>query len=59
MPETDKPPSASVVPPTVPIPNINVPDPTVGKKSEDQGANDSATGHEAFEKAKADTEGRR
>lgn len=59
MTETEKPPGVSVVPPTVPIPNINVPDPTAGTEPEDQGANDSATGHEAFEKAKAETERRR
>ena len=32
--ETDKPPGESVVPPTVPIPNVNVPDPTTGSGSE-------------------------
>lgn len=59
MAETDKPPGVSVVPPTVPIPNVNVPDPTVATEPEDQDANDGATGHEAFERAKAETEQRR
>ena len=38
MAETDKPSGVSVVPPTVPIPNVNVPDPTISSepKSKDQ-----------------------
>ncbi|MCJ2049806.1 hypothetical protein [Methylobacterium sp. J-070] len=32
--ETDKPPGVSVVPPTVGIPNVNVPDPTTGSEPE-------------------------
>jgi len=32
MAETDKPPGESVVPPTVPIRNVNVPDPTTGSE---------------------------
>ena len=59
MAETDKPPGVSVVPPTVPIPNVNVPDPTAATEREDQDVNDSDTGHEAFERAKAETERRR
>lgn len=59
MSETDKPPGVSVVPPTISIPNINVPDPTPVPAPEDQNVNNSATGHEAFEKAKAETERRR
>ena len=35
MTDTDKLPGVNVVPPTVPIPNINVPDPTAGTGSED------------------------
>ena len=34
MTETDKPHGISVVPPTVPIRNINVPDPTTGSEPE-------------------------
>ena len=34
MSETDKPQGVSVVPPTVPIPGVNVPDPTTGSASE-------------------------
>lgn len=34
MSETDKPSGVSVVPPTVPIPNVNVPDPTTGSEPE-------------------------
>ncbi|MCJ2086333.1 hypothetical protein MKK88_10050 [Methylobacterium sp. E-005] len=34
MAETDKPPGVSVVPPTIPIPNVNVPDPTTGSEPE-------------------------
>ncbi|WP_342111486.1 hypothetical protein [Methylobacterium sp. SI9] len=34
MAETDKPSGVSVVPPTVPIPNVNVPDPTTGSEPE-------------------------
>lgn len=34
MAETDKPSGESVVPPTVPIPNVNVPDPTTGSEPE-------------------------
>ncbi|MCJ2048362.1 hypothetical protein [Methylobacterium sp. J-070] len=34
MAETDKPPGVSVVPPTVRIPNVNVPDPTTGTEPE-------------------------
>ena len=32
MAETDKPAGVSVVPPTVRIPNVNVPDPTTGSE---------------------------
>lgn len=34
MADTDKPQKVSVVPPTVPIPNVNVPDPTTGSEPE-------------------------
>lgn len=34
MTETDKPHGVSVVPPTVPIRNVNVPDPTRGSEPE-------------------------
>lgn len=34
MAETDEPPGVSVVPPTVPIRNVNVPDPTTGSEPE-------------------------
>ena len=34
MAENDKAPGVSVVPPTVPIPNVNVPDPTIGNEPE-------------------------
>ena len=34
MTERDKAPGVSVVPPTVPIPNVNVPDPTTGSEPE-------------------------
>ena len=34
MAETDKPEGVSVVPPTVPIRNVNVPDPTTGSEPE-------------------------
>ncbi|MCJ2060668.1 hypothetical protein MKL09_29630 [Methylobacterium sp. J-048] len=34
MTETDKPHGVSVVPPTVPIRNVNVPDPTAGSEPE-------------------------
>lgn len=37
MTETDKPQDVSVVPPTVPIPNVNVPDPTTGSEPESKG----------------------
>lgn len=36
MAETDKPKGVSVVPPTVPIRNVNVPDPTTGSELESQ-----------------------
>ncbi|MDP4026117.1 hypothetical protein Q8W71_26165 [Methylobacterium sp. NEAU 140] len=32
MADADKPQGESVVPPTVPIPNVNVPDPTTGSE---------------------------
>ena len=32
MVETDKPQGVSIVPPTVPIPGVNVPDPTTGSE---------------------------
>ncbi|WP_010687639.1 hypothetical protein [Methylobacterium mesophilicum] len=35
MAEKDKAPGVSVVPPTVPIPNVNVPDPTTGSERKD------------------------
>lgn len=34
MAENDKAPGVSVVPPTVPITNVNVPDPTTGSEPE-------------------------
>ena len=34
MADTDKPPGLSVVPPTVPIRNVNVPDPTIRTEPE-------------------------
>lgn len=36
MAETDEPPGVSVVPPTVPIRNVNVPDPTTGSEPESE-----------------------
>lgn len=36
MAETDKPSGVSVVPPTVPIPNVNVPDPTTGSEPDNK-----------------------
>ena len=60
MASTDKPHGESVVPPTVPIKGVNVPDPTTG--SEPEGKDPSAdgnTGHEAFETAKTETERRK
>ena len=36
MAENDKAPGVSVVPPTEPIPNVNVPDPTTGSESAGQ-----------------------
>lgn len=59
MVETDKPPGVSVVPPTIPIPNVNVPDPTTGSEPESKDTVEDATGHEAFEKAKAESERRK
>lgn len=55
MAETDKPASVRAVPPAVPIPNVKVPDPPSGFGSKDQDPNDDGTGHEAFERAKAET----
>lgn len=42
MTETDKPHGVSVMPPTVPIRNINVPDPTVGSETKVQDPIDAA-----------------
>ena len=42
MNETDKPQGVSVMPPTVPIRNINVPDPTVGSETKVQDLIDAA-----------------
>ena len=59
MTEIDKPHGVSVVPPTVPIRNVNVPDPTAGSEPESKDAVDETSGHEAFEKAKAESEQRK
>ncbi|MCJ2138066.1 hypothetical protein MKK69_29135 [Methylobacterium sp. J-026] len=59
MTETDRPHGVSVVPPTVPIRNINVPDPTAGNGLASKEPTDDTTGHEAFEKAKAESEQRK
>ncbi|WP_243908995.1 hypothetical protein [Methylobacterium sp. J-070] len=59
MAETDKPKGVSVVPPTVPIRNVNVPDPTTGSEPESKDPVEGATGHEVFEKAKAESEQRK
>ena len=59
MSDSDKPEGKSVVPPTVPIPNVNVPDPTMGGEPEAEDPREGTTGHEAFEKAKAETERRK
>ena len=58
MVETDKLEGESVAPPTVPIRGINQPDPTTGSESESKEPIDGPTGHEAFEKAKAETQRR-
>ena len=44
MTETDKPHGVSVVPPTVPIRNVNVPDPTTGREPESQDVVQDAEG---------------
>lgn len=59
MTETEKPQGTSVVPPTIPIRNVNVPDPTGGSEPETKESVEGATGHEAFEKAKAEPEARK
>ncbi|WP_267428290.1 hypothetical protein [Methylobacterium sp. GC_Met_2] len=59
MSDTDKRPGVSVVPPTIPIPNVNVPDPTTSSEPESKDTVQGATGHEAFEKAKAESEQRK
>ena len=53
MSETEKSEGETVTPPTVPIRGINVPDPTTSHDREGEKPVDGATGHEAFEKAKA------
>ncbi len=58
MTETEKPQGTSVVPPTIPIRNVNVPDPTGGSEPETKESVEGANGHEAFEKAKAEPEAR-
>ena len=58
MAETDKPEGESVAPPTVTIKGINQPDPTTGIEPESKEPVDGPTGHEAFEKAKTETQGR-
>ena len=42
MVETDKPQGVSVVPPTVPIPGVNIPDPTTGSETEGRDPNGGA-----------------
>ena len=42
MGETDKSQGVSVVPPTVPIPGVNVPDPTTGSEPEGKDPNGGA-----------------
>ncbi|MCJ2048371.1 hypothetical protein [Methylobacterium sp. J-070] len=59
MSDSDKRLGESVVPPTIPIPNVNVPDPTTASEPGSKDPVEGATGHEVFEKAKAETEQRK
>ena len=59
MAESDKPEVENVRPPAVPIQGITAPDPAIGGEADRKGSNRGNTGHEAFEKAKAETERRR
>jgi len=56
MSDSGKPKGVSVQPPTVPITGVNVPDPTTGSEPESKTPIEGETGHEAFEKAKAESQ---
>jgi hypothetical protein len=58
MSGSDKPKGESVQPPTVPITGVNVPDPTTGSEPESKSPIEGETGHEAFEKAKTESQKR-
>ena len=55
MGETEKPKAESIIPPTVPIRGINVPDPTTGSDLESTEAGDGTTAHETFEKVESES----